>query len=418
MPVHARVAGFLPAALALIVALACSSAQTGDGLGTAANPGGQTNAETAAARAPSWQRYLRWASDRAKAFAGALDVAHTALLTRARREAPALVDRLEAKPTKPRPRGYRLLPKIVADGPAATITLEERRYALEALTTDFTADIRDASVLSDRAADLREPIGAMIDRYDFLRRRLRFMEASVAHHRYWQPAIRAYPEFFAERNEVVPLAQALRRTKDPAKATELRAEITARIAPLVAVKGLAITTTVGGQRVLQLPVVTDIEDASFRAHLVRAVQTTWNDSPAALQAKLTINLELTALTPAELYGGNAPAAGATIDEATHLGRFEAGALVITTGAARTHAIVGRYVQLGTDPLSARQLAHEVGHLLGFADAYLRGFEEAGKFGVIVVEWSGLQDDLMGSPSSGRVTTGMIQQLLDAYDTSR
>jgi hypothetical protein len=100
----------------------------------------------------------------------------------------------------------------------------------------------------------------------------------------------------------------------------------------------------------------------------------------------------------------------------HVDRFPEQALVLTTGTASTHAWTGRSVLLGPSPLRRRDLAHEFGHLLGFADAYLRGFEgePTGAFGVVVVEWVGLQDDLMGSPESGRVTETMIDRLIDAY----
>ena len=72
--------------------------------------------------------------------------------------------------------------------------------------------------------------------------------------------------------------------------------------------------------------------------------------------------------------------------------------------------------LGSDPLARRTLAHEFGHLLGFTDAYLRGFEgdPAGPFGVVFVEWWGLQQDLMGDAGRGRVSRDMIARLIEAY----
>jgi hypothetical protein len=66
--------------------------------------------------------------------------------------------------------------------------------------------------------------------------------------------------------------------------------------------------------------------------------------------------------------------------------------------------------------SRRALAHEFGHLLGFGDAYLRGFDRAAKsaFGVVLVEWTGLRHDLMGNPSGGRVDATLIDRLLQEY----
>ena len=41
-------------------------------------------------------------------------------------------------------------------------------------------------------------------------------------------------------------------------------------------------------------------------------------------------------------------------------------------------------------------------------------EPGGEFGVVLVEWTGLLDDLMGNPSGGRVTAEMIDRLIEAY----
>ncbi len=100
----------------------------------------------------------------------------------------------------------------------------------------------------------------------------------------------------------------------------------------------------------------------------------------------------------------------------HLARFPDDALVLTTGAESTHAFTGRYVALGPSPLSQRVLAHEFGHLLGFADAYLRSYRGApdDAYGVAVIEWSGLVDDLMGAPGFGRVSATMIDTLISSY----
>jgi hypothetical protein len=67
-------------------------------------------------------------------------------------------------------------------------------------------------------------------------------------------------------------------------------------------------------------------------------------------------------------------------------------------------------------LSRNTLAHEFAHLLGFDDTYVRGFdgETGGPFGVVLVEWTGLADDLMGWPAGGRVSERMIARLIEAY----
>ena len=62
------------------------------------------------------------------------------------------------------------------------------------------------------------------------------------------------------------------------------------------------------------------------------------------------------------------------------------------------------------------LAHEFGHLLGFEDAYLRGYDgdPVDPYGVVIVEWSGLSSDLMGDSTRGQVNDEMINRLISAY----
>ena len=79
-------------------------------------------------------------------------------------------------------------------------------------------------------------------------------------------------------------------------------------------------------------------------------------------------------------------------------------------------MVGRNITLGPKQTTRRTLAHEFGHLLGFSDAYLRSYEGDPRdpYGVVLLEWTGLIDNLMGSPVVGRVTEAMIETLIDAY----
>ena len=72
--------------------------------------------------------------------------------------------------------------------------------------------------------------------------------------------------------------------------------------------------------------------------------------------------------------------------------------------------------LGPAPVTRRVLAHEFAHLLGFDDAYLRGFEGSpgGPFGATLVEWNGPRDDLMANVEGGAVSESMVDALIQAY----
>jgi hypothetical protein len=193
-------------------------------------------------------------------------------------------------------------------------------------------------------------------------------------------------------------------------------EIAELVAPFRPTPGLAIKPDASGTRVLHVSVATDITDARFLETFRRGVLAAFSESEAARARRFRVDLTFEQIAPASLYPDGPPEIGAVIDEDAHVARFPEGALVLTTGAKRTHAYVGRHIQLGTDPKVPRSLAHEFAHLLGFKDAYLRAFEGTpdDPFGCVFVEWTGLRNDLMGSPSRGLVTVAMIDQLLQAY----
>jgi hypothetical protein len=72
-------------------------------------------------------------------------------------------------------------------------------------------------------------------------------------------------------------------------------------------------------------------------------------------------------------------------------------LILTTGAESTDAFGGHDVALGPGPLTLRVLAPAFGHLLGFADAYIRTY-----------------DDLMAASRHGKVDAHMIDTLITNY----
>jgi len=352
----------------------------------------------------------------------AADIAsgHARLLARARAEAPALLDRIQPTPPAPRPTGYQLLPALTADAAIATTPLVESRFGLEALTI---ATMQERIAAMNFAARAQTDTGALepqVRELDRLRRRLSWIESNISYHRFWQKSADDSRAFFDGRNRLVLRARELlaleTARRDSAGAAAIRQELVEAIAPFAATPGLRATRQPDGELVLPVVVVTDITDSTFLARFANAVEQEWNQSAAARARRFRIALSVTTIPPAQLYPDGVPGRGTAIDEAAHVKRFPAGALVLTTGGRSTHAWVGRYVQLGTAPIGPRVLAHEFGHLLGFADGYLRGTEGARNdpMGFMIVEWTGILDDLMGAPGSGRVTAAMVDRMIRAY----
>ncbi len=373
--------------------------------------------ESDQAATPPWHHVLAWLGDQRDAMSDDLTGAHAALVTRAENEDAAQLERLSPKPPTPRRTGYGLLPEIKPDATPRHGKPSERRYSIEVISTAYTRDMRDAAVL--RAETAEGALPPLVDELKRLRKRLRNLEEHIDYHEFWQDAVVDQGDFFAERNRIVSRVREMdelqRENREPERAAELRRGVRADIAPFRRAPQLRIVPGDEGQR---LPVVvhTDIEDAAFLETFQDAVEAAWAEADACRALGLTVDLELHVHPPAELYPDGAPEVGAKIDTDEHLARFPEGSLVLTTGADSTHAWQGRAVLLGTAAVTRSTLAHEFGHLLGFSDGYLRGYEgdPDGRFGVILVEWTGLIDDLMGNTRGGVVTTDLLETLREHY----
>ena len=381
---------------------------------------GPEGGDPGAARRPS-ERALEWLGEERDRFAEDLESAHGALLERARAEAPELVELLSPEPPEPAKPGYGVLPEVRHSAPERRIEPRERRYSLESLTTGFAPAIRDAALLAGRVADEPDaPLESLVRDFERLRTDLRNLEEHLSYHEFWQRAVVENAEEYAERRATLELVREwhglVRSGAEPERRRELRERLRERLRPFEATAGLALERAEDGARVLAVPVATDVAGAGFLGTFEAAVAEAFAESPAARERGFRVELQWRRLDVAELYPGGPPAADAAVDLEDHLGRCPEGALVLTTGAESTHAKVGRYVMLGPQPLSERELAHEFGHLLGFQDAYLRASEgdPEGPFGCVLVEWTGLFDDLMGDSRQGRVTGELIDRLIDAY----
>ena len=338
-------------------------------------------------------------------------------LAKARDDRQAL-ERLS--PLRPRAAGYGILPEIAEDVQTAPLRPTERTYSLEPLIARCAPDIRDAEALADAVATGDpQQLPPAVTEFERLRGRLDYLQDQLAYHVKWQRSVVEYAPYFAERNRLVAEARrmsVLLEAGQTEAAATIGFELSDTLAPLRPTAGLRLVRTASGETTLPVTVLTDIADDGFLAAFSDAVKSTFSESQAARDRGFTLDLELRRIEPEVLYPQGPPQPGAAVNIQDHLQRFPAEALVLTTGAASTHAFTGRAVLLGPSPIARRTLAHEFAHLIGFDDAYLRGYDGRpdGDYGVVVVEWTGLTDDLMGDSNGGLVTTAMIDRLVAAY----
>jgi len=416
----------LPRLTAAFLLLASCAAHAGGRAEQPEAPTGVTATdEMPAGRRPQeecgWIATLDVLRERAERLTAHLATAHALLLPRVEREDPALIERLSLDPPRPRPRGYGLLPEVRADSPVAPVEPRRQRYSLRGLGGMLDRDLSDSEQLIRRCrATPPQPLEPLVSEFERVRKRMRNVEEHVDYHAYWQQAVLDYVDYFAGRNGLLAMAEEMQTLREndvePQRVARLSREIRQKIAPFRRTTGLTLQSGDDGGKMLPVTVWTDIDDGVFLGAFEEGVRAAFTDSAAARSAKFTVELEIRHVPAGELYPDGPPARGAGIDLEAHVARFPRGALVLTSGAASTHSFQGRAVLLGTSPITRRTLAHEFGHLLGFEDAYLRGYEADAPEtqGVVLVEWTGLGDDLMGSPGGGQVTHGMIRTLVEAY----
>jgi hypothetical protein len=86
---------------------------------------------------------------------------------------------------------------------------------------------------------------------------------------------------------------------------------------------------------------------------------------------------------------------------------------LTTGALTSHFYRDAIV-LGPEDITPSVLAHEFGHVLGFNDAYIRGYKDLGKNGFQVMEIVADPEDIMGAPDTGAVLRRHFDRILEQY----
>jgi len=344
---------------------------------------------------------------------------HAALLLRIQKDDRALSMLISLDPPKRRATGYGLLPEILDDAPRTAMIPVETLYSLKWLETRLDKEFREIGFLQELLSKEAEP-GYLVTLFNDTWKRLQSLENHLGYHAKWQEAVTQYPAYFSEKNDLIVLARAMKLLIDnsgpPKLIADLRQHLLQKIAPFKPTRGLQLSYGDDGEMTLPVTVCTDIENKRFRSAFEAGVQEVITQSSAAQKHRFSIALKWRIIRPEVLYGGNAPSRGAAINVGAHYALFADCPLVITTGASSLNARVGERIFLSTEPVSRRTLAHEFGHLIGFEDAYLRGYDgnPGDPYGVTIVEWSGLSSGLMGDSDGGQVSSEMIETLVRAY----
>ncbi len=368
---------------------------------------------TATANPPAYVREGDRVEQEFRNYRDRLNKFYLALRETIARDIPQMLPELQDAPPQPVVYGYQLLPRIVPNDamlrkPVATFSYSwpiTRGYVDgEGIKLDrLEPQLQPASQATGvaRAALLL----SLIDSYKELVENQRVVDQYIQYNRLWQRIISEDKRRYDEMTRLYRLMQ----SADADSAAAIRLVLGQ---PLVPSSIDAIEDKENHRVVLRVPIYTDIEDNAFIAQFKSVVETVWQTRDD--ETTYHIEVEVRKISTAELYeNGAAPRRGDHIDTKVHVARFPAGALVLTTGAEITNAVVKRNIALGPGDISMRTLAHEFGHLLGFPDGYIRGYKDLGEKGLEIQELTSVFDDIMSSPREGAVQPAHFKLILEA-----
>ncbi|MBI4445743.1 MAG: hypothetical protein HY645_07510 [Acidobacteria bacterium] len=256
----------------------------------------------------------------------------------------------------------------------------------------------------------------LLDAFRKLKQAQETVDQHVRYNAFWQSAIDRDRSYFDARTRLLDALLKIQSSGgsvaregpvsggDP---QELKQQINDResIHPPLYVKA----SRSGARWLITVPIYTDIRDGDFLDRFEQAGERIWKSEDGKFQLDITVK----SVDVAALYRPDrGPALGEKLDLEAHVGRFPADGAVLTTGARSTFASLGRFVVLGPGEISTHVLAHELGHLLGFEDEYIRGYRDLGADGFEVLELIVDRQSLMSVPGSGRVLRRHFERLLE------
>ena len=349
-------------------------------------------------------------------------------------EALDLHARLTAAPPAPVPYGYQILPKLVPGEPGTgkPSRIVSTSYSWPRTGGFIDRDLGRLERLEARLTraeqmtgeDRRTEWAKTVDDYRALVASQKLTAAHIQHNRVWQAdiaRIRAAYDRATVLHDAVFQRQGLLDTlefcdgvlepylwaRQEALSGQIR-EATRKFSPSDFVR---VEHPSSHRWIFRVPVYTDIEDRSFVEAFRSAAEAVWQLQDR--EDEFSVTLEIHYLTPGDLFGkGLLPSRGEHLDLQQHIRRFPRDGAGLTTGSEVTY-LLGRIIVVGPQDITPNVLAHEVGHILGFWDGYIRGYRDRGPHGYEILELVIDPDDIMSEPKNGRIQRHHFQRLLDA-----
>jgi hypothetical protein len=400
-----------------------------------------------------------------------LQGAHERLAAALEYRAPALYERLVAKPPTRVEQGYQLLPEILADELANAHgrraisssyswphTLAKIDKAIEGIELLLERRLDQVSALPEsEAMPVCEKLVAV---YEKLEKTHETIERHIQHNRLWQPLIHRDRARFDRATELYDavlerdaLLQALAVEDDagfrqavaalegpePTGARKeleaglqrreraLRERVRAASQPPDSRDFVHVEHPERDRWMVEVTVYTDIEDQDFLVRFEEAVERHWHVRRG--EEDFRVDIVLRRISTETLYRGDEangdtgvedrriPGRGDQIDLAQHVALFADDGAALTSGANAIQVMGSRCIVLSPLKVAPRTLAHEFGHVLGFRDEYVRGYRDLGREGYEILEVAPEPENIMASPGYGQVHAYHFEALLAARHDS-
>jgi hypothetical protein len=340
-----------------------------------------------------------------QAMQSGLEHLRAEILDTLRNSAPDLVARLDPAPP-PVAQGYQLLPRLVGDTPQPADT--GRRASLyswpwtDTLIARGMVRVDSLGKALGRSAKQRPDYERLVTDFNSVLADRRLIDAHVEHNWFWQRAIAADTARFLRASRLID---------------STLANLVSTIGAAPAMPHVEVTLDDSGQgpATIRVPIVTDIEDTVFVRAAQSLIERQWTGRANGQDYRVLLDIRF--VDPVDLYCGPVPAdcappeRGATLDLPAHVARFPASLAVLTTGGTQPYVLGGRAMILGPRDLAPRTLAHEFGHILGFDDAYLRGYRNLADDGYAIIELIPDRSDVMASSGVGVTLPRHFAQLV-------
>lgn len=370
---------------------------------------------------------------------------------------PDLLSKLK-KPERRR-YGYQLIPQILPDEDAActdtstvaqekpyrpksnrfswTITETRINKEISKLTDQLEPDLLSFAEIPE--SEVRaQAINTMVETYLELRKQHRFLDEMIQHNWLWQKEVSLRTAKFdkstlihdavVERTMLLEVLAtdnkedyekaiaktnyaetkfATHRTELSNRITELDQQIHTSSNGLTPRDYIRLEQLLPHRWVFHIPVNTDIEDDNFLQEFKEAVENRWCLRNG--EDEYRVQMDLRKLSATELYGDEledgdktkVPAKAEQIDLVAHCRKFPTNAARLSSGAKKTYIRAG-CMFVGPEDVKASTLVHEFGHLLGFADEYVRGYRDLKTEGYEIVEILPDGNNIMANSGRGDI----------------